>query len=61
MMNFIKRIAGNDQGDAADCCGVEIKEIENNGEKKEECCEDSSKGQEACCSQIENAKNSCCQ
>ncbi|WP_286180992.1 hypothetical protein [Bacillus sp. ISL-37] len=44
MMDFIKKIAGKKSD--SDCCGIEIKEVQENEEKKEDTC---CGGDTSCC------------
>jgi hypothetical protein len=45
-MNFIKKFIGNGVSKSSDCCGVEIKEIDNT--QAESCC-GSSEVKVSCC------------
>ncbi|WP_175596826.1 hypothetical protein [Bacillus sp. MRMR6] len=46
-MNFIKKLIGKAGSISSDCCGVEIKEVEDT--KIESCCGTTSEEQSSCC------------
>jgi hypothetical protein len=46
-MNFIKKLIGKAGSKSSDCCGVEIKEVEDT--KEESCCGTTSKDGPSCC------------
>jgi hypothetical protein len=54
-MNFIKKLTG--QGKASECCGVEIREVEET--KEESFCGGDAK-EESCCSTSNDLVSSCC-
>lgn len=47
-MNFIKKVVGKQKGSTSSCCGVDIKEVQDNSES---CCDTDS---------ITDSSNSCC-
>lgn len=45
-MSFIKTLLGKESKEESSCCGVEIKEVENN--KEESCCGSNESGSSCC-------------
>jgi hypothetical protein len=56
-MNFIKKLTGK-ASKSSDCCGVEIKEVEDTQE--ESCCGTSSEASTTCCGTTDEQQSSCC-
>jgi hypothetical protein len=55
-MNFIKKLTGK-ASKSSDCCGVEIKEVEDTQE--ESCC-GTSEASITCCGTTDEQQSSCC-